>query len=352
MADILTAEQRAAVENRGRSLLVSAAAGSGKTKVLVERLFSYVESGEANLDDFLIITYTRAAAAELRGKIAKVLGEKLQEDPLNAHLQRQLLRVYRADIKTVDAFCTTLLRENCHLLREDARGHALRPDFRVLDENEAQLLRERVLARTLDEFYETMRDGDGASLLADTLGAGRDDRALGALVLELHGKLQAQPYMDRWLASQEQLWHDLPPRVEDTVYGTLLLSMVRRKALHCAALLRGAAEEMTSDAALADKYAPLFLGVAEQFALLAASAEEDWDAAAKRRVDFPRLTAVRKCGDEALKAKMQGVWNGCKKTAKGFDEVFSVTSAEAMEDLRAMASAVWKPMPSTSAARR
>ena len=266
MADILTAEQQAAVENRGRSLLVSAAAGSGKTKVLVERLFSYVESGEANLDDFLIITYTRAAAAELRGKIAKVLGEKLQEDPLNAHLQRQLLRVYRADIKTVDAFCTALLRENCHLLREDARGHSLRPDFRVLDENEAQLLRERVLARTLDEFYETMRDGDGASLLADTLGAGRDDRALGALVLELHGKLQAQPYMDRWLASQEQLWHDLPPRVEDTVYGTLPLSMVRRKALHCAALLRGAAEEMTSDAALADKYAPLFLGVAEQFA--------------------------------------------------------------------------------------
>ena len=133
MADILTAEQQAAVENRGRSLLVSAAAGSGKTKVLVERLFSYVESGEANLDDFLIITYTRAAAAELRGKIAKVLGEKLQENPLNAHLQRQLLRVYRADIKTVDAFCTALLRENCHLLREDARGHSLRPDFRVLD---------------------------------------------------------------------------------------------------------------------------------------------------------------------------------------------------------------------------
>ena len=90
----------------------------------------------------------------------------------------------------------------------------------------------------------------------------------------------------------------------------------------------------------ADKYAPLFLGVAEQFALLAVSAEEDWDAAAKRRVDFPRLTPVRKCGDEALKAKMQGVWNGCKKTAKGFDEVFSVTSAEAMEDLRAMAPAM------------
>ena len=340
MADVLTAEQRAAVENRGRSLLVSAAAGSGKTKVLVERLFSYVESGEANLDDFLIITYTRAAASELRGKIAKVLSEKLQEDPANAHLQRQMLRVYRADIKTVDAFCTALLRENCHLLPEDARGHALRPDFRVLDESEAQLLRERVLARTLDAFYEGMHDGDGASLLADTLGAGRDDRALGALVLELHGKLQAQPYMDRWLAAQEQLWHDLPPHVEDTDYGALLLAMVRRKAQHCQALLRAAAEEMASDAAIADKYAPLFLDVAERFQALSDVSEKDWDAAAKHRVEFPRLAAVRKCEDEALKARMQGIWNSCKKTAKGFDDVFSVSSDEAMEDLRAMAPAM------------
>ena len=339
MADILTSEQRAAVENRGRSLLVSAAAGSGKTKVLVERLFSYVTENGASLDDFLIITYTRAAAAELRGKIAKVLGEKLQADPSDAHLQRQLLHLYRADIKTVDAFCTALLRENCHLLAEDARGHALRPDFRVLDENEALLLRERVLARTLDEFYETMRDGDGASLLADTLGAGRDDRALGALVLELYGKLQAQPYMDRWLAAQECLWRGLPPQVGDTSYGKLLLAERERKLRHCEALLRGAAEEAKADNALTEKYVPLFLDAAEQLAR-AAAAGEDWDKAAAARVEFPRLAVVRKCENEALKARLQSVWNSCKKTVKGLDELFAVTSAEAMEDLRTMAPAM------------
>ena len=135
MAEKLTNEQQAAVDSRERSLLVSAAAGSGKTKVLVERLFSYVEREGANLDDFLIITYTRAAASELRGKIAKALTERMERDPGNYHLRQQMLRVYRADIKTVDAFCTALLRENCHLLGEDACGHALRPDFRVLDEN-------------------------------------------------------------------------------------------------------------------------------------------------------------------------------------------------------------------------
>ena len=122
MSEGLTQQQRAAVENRGRSLLVSAAAGSGKTKVLVERLFSYVERDGADLDDFLIITYTRAAASELRGKIARALSERLENDPMNARLQRQMLRVYRADIKTVDAFCTSLLRGNCHLLSEDEHG--------------------------------------------------------------------------------------------------------------------------------------------------------------------------------------------------------------------------------------
>lgn len=127
MAEKLTNEQQAAVDSRERSLLVSAAAGSGKTKVLVERLFSYVEREGANLDDFLIITYTRAAASELRGKIAKALTERMERDPGNYHLRQQMLRVYRADIKTVDAFCTALLRENCHLLGEDAHGHALRP---------------------------------------------------------------------------------------------------------------------------------------------------------------------------------------------------------------------------------
>ena len=340
MAERLTDEQRAAVEDRGRSLLVSAAAGSGKTKVLVERLFSYVEAGEADLDDFLIITYTRAAAAELRGKIAKVLAEKLRERPNDPRLQRQMLRVYRADIKTVDAFCTALLRENCHLLAEDARGHALRPDFRVLDENEARLLRERVLARTLDEFYETMREGDGASLLAETLGAGRDDRALGALVLELHEKLQAQPYMERWLAEQRGLWEVLPARVEETEYGALLLASVRRKALHCAALLRDAAGEMQGDEALGEKYAPLFLETAGGFDRLADAARTNWDGAAERRVEFPRLTAVRKCEDAARKERAQAIWNDCKKTAKDIAELLSVTSAEAMEDLRAMAPAM------------
>ena len=135
MALQLTAQQQAVVENRGGSLLVSAAAGSGKTKVLVERLFRYVELDHCSIDDFLIITYTKAAAAELRSKIASELSARMAQRPGDEHLRRQLLRVYQADIKTVDAFCTALLRENTHLLAREGETHALTPDFRVLDES-------------------------------------------------------------------------------------------------------------------------------------------------------------------------------------------------------------------------
>ena len=100
----LTPQQQAVVENRGGSLLVSAAAGSGKTKVLVDRLFRYVTEERCNIDDFLIITYTKAAAAELRSKIASELSKRLGQTPGDQQLRRQLLRVYQADIKTVDAF--------------------------------------------------------------------------------------------------------------------------------------------------------------------------------------------------------------------------------------------------------
>ena len=200
----LTPQQQAVVENRGGSLLVSAAAGSGKTKVLVERLFRYVTEEHCNVDDFLIITYTKAAAAELRSKIAAELGKRLAQTPGDGHLRRQLLRVYQADIKTVDAFCTALLRENTHLLAREEDRWALTPDFRVLDESDAHLVRRRVLGQVLEDFYGRL--DDGRAQLADTLGAGRDDSRLAELVLEVHEKLQSHASPAAWLAENRRTW--------------------------------------------------------------------------------------------------------------------------------------------------
>ena len=244
----LTPQQQAVVENRGGALLVSAAAGSGKTKVLVERLFRYVTEERCNVDDFLIITYTKAAAAELRSKIASELSKRLAQSPGDAHLKRQLLRVYQADIKTVDAFCTALLRENTHLLPRPGDQQSLTPDFRVLDEGEAQLVRQRVLDRVLEEFYERL--DEGGTLLADTLGAGRDDRTLAELVLEVHEKLQSHAYPERWLLKNQAVWNSLGEDFDETPYAGALLETIRRQAAHWAALLRRSADRTVDDPAL------------------------------------------------------------------------------------------------------
>ena len=151
MAEIrLTPAQQAAVENRGGALLVSAAAGSGKTKVLVDRLLSYVEdeNDPANIDEFLIITYTKAAASELRGKISAELSRRLAANPLNWHLQRQLTRIHLAQISTVHAFCAAMLRRYCTL-------RDLPPDFRVAEQTEANAIRLEVFQNTLEDFYRT-----------------------------------------------------------------------------------------------------------------------------------------------------------------------------------------------------
>ena len=140
MAEMLTPQQKMAVENRGGKLLVSAAAGSGKTKVLVDRLMSYLTDpvAPANLDDFLIITYTKAAAAELRGKISDKLTKYISEHPENRHMQQQIQRLHMAKISTVHSFCADILREFSYRLDIPA-------DFRIAEENECHEMMVQVL---------------------------------------------------------------------------------------------------------------------------------------------------------------------------------------------------------------
>ena len=164
MAFALTEEQSRAVHDRGGGLLVSAAAGSGKTRVLVERLLDQVTGEGADIDDFLVITYTRAAAAELRARISQELSDRLAERPNDRHLRRQTTLVYKAQISTVHAFCAALLRESGHQIGLD-------PDFRLCDEGEGAVLMARVLGETLDRQYEDLdSEGDFAALV-DTMAA-------------------------------------------------------------------------------------------------------------------------------------------------------------------------------------
>ena len=180
MAEKLTPQQEQAVTNRGGRLLISAAAGSGKTKVLIDRLMTYLTdpNDPANLDDFLMITYTKAAAAELRGKIAKKLSERIAQEPEKTHLQKQMQRLFLAKISTVHGFCSDILREYAYRLDIPA-------DFRVADENECREIRERVLEDLLDRAYES-EDAPEFRAFIESQGLGRDDRLVPQIIEKVY----------------------------------------------------------------------------------------------------------------------------------------------------------------------
>jgi len=334
----LTPQQQAVVENRGGSLLVSAAAGSGKTKVLVDRLFRYITEDHCNVDDFLIITYTKAAAAELRSKIASELSKSMAEEPHNSHLKRQMMYVYRADIKTVDAFCTALLRENTHLLASEKSRNALTPDFRVLDEGDAALIRQRVLNRTLEQFYSNL--DAGKEMLADTLGAGRDDRALAELVLELYSKLQSHAYPEQWLAENRKSWSCMNGAFDETPYAAELLTYIRRKAAHWAALLRQGTERADEVPALAAGYGDKFRVALDGFSRLAESTSWNEALDAIDRIEFPRLSTPKGRKDDPDVLILKQIWESCKAETKKLETLLAVSGEEAMDDLNAMAPAM------------
>ena len=335
----LTQDQHTAVYDRGGSLLVSAAAGSGKTKVLVERLFAYMERERCCVDDFLIITYTKAAAAELRSKIAAELSRRVAEQPENAHLRRQMFRVYQADIKTVDAFCASLLRENVHLLPV-LDGRSLTPDFRVLDEQEAELIRRRVLSQVLEAFYQRIAREDGeAMLLAETLGAGRDDRALEELVLESHAKIQSHPYPFAWLQEVQRSWEVLPEDLLGSHYGGVLLEDTRRKAAFWCERLSAAVDEMEDNETVYKAYADRFLEVAEQ--LQGYARARSWNELSEITPVFGKLGSVKNTEENMeSKARSKAVWDGCKDAVKKWSAVYQVSQEEHLGDLRQMAPAM------------
>ena len=200
MADKLTPEQSQAVHDRGGRLLVSAAAGSGKTKVLVDRLLTYLTDVQnpANLDEFLIITYTKAAASELRGKIAAKLTERIAQESENRHLQKQMQRLFLTKISTVHGFCGDLLREYAYRLDLPA-------DFRVADESECREIRDLVMKDLLDQAY-TQADGDFRAF-ADTQGLGRDDRLVPELVEKVYDSARCHLNPEGWLESCIQAHH-------------------------------------------------------------------------------------------------------------------------------------------------
>ncbi|KQL18624.1 helicase-exonuclease AddAB subunit AddA [Cytobacillus solani] len=190
-----TDPQWKAICAKGQDILVAAAAGSGKTAVLVERIINKILSEEEplNVDELLVVTFTNASAAEMRHRIGEALEKAIDHNPKSVHLRKQLSLLNRASISTLHSFCLELIRKYYYLIDMD-------PSFRIADETEAQLLRDEVLEELFEEEYG--REGNDAFFqLVDTFTNDRSDLALQDIIRELYDFARANPSPEQYLDS-------------------------------------------------------------------------------------------------------------------------------------------------------
>lgn len=187
-----TPQQNNAITARGSNILVSAAAGSGKTAVLVERVKQLItdKANPVSVDKLLIVTFTNAAAAEMKYRISKALNECIASEPDNKHYREQLSLLPGAKICTIDAFCAELVRENFYAL-------SIEQDFSVLDESELSLLEDTVINEVLDEFFEE-NEADFISLI-EAFTTPNNDKPIISAIKRLLRFIYAQPFPYLWL---------------------------------------------------------------------------------------------------------------------------------------------------------
>lgn len=333
MAEKLTPQQQQAVDDRGGNLLVSAAAGSGKTKVLVDRLMKFILDpiDPANIDEYLLITYTKAAASELRAKIAGKLSELIAKNPGNKHLQRQLQRLYLTKISTVHSFCADILREYAYKL--DISG-----DFRVADENECTQLRIRAMEQVLEQAYAGVAEDPDFQAFVDTQGLGRNDKLVPEIIEKVYDSAMCHMDPEKWRDACIQ--NACPEEVTDpveTIWGRYIVDDL----FDCLDLQIQAMERCI------DLLGAMY-GMEKPYAVLSDTVHQlkdlrsskTWGEVVQRKdIDYGRLVFSKKTDDPEITGPVKAVRGACKEILGKKLKIFADSSQQVMADLLQSASA-------------
>ena len=216
-----TEEQKQAIYEKGSNILVAAAAGSGKTAVLVERIINKIINENIDIDKLLVVTFTNAAASEMRERVLNAIYKKIDEDPENEKLQRQVTLLNKASICTIDSFCLDVVRNNFFEID-------IAPNFRIGDTTEIEILKQDVLEDLFEEKYEA-EDEDFTKLL-NTYTSYKDDTPLKELILKIYTYIQSNPFPEKWLNEKIEMFNlsdKLEENFADTIWGKLLLKQVK-----------------------------------------------------------------------------------------------------------------------------
>lgn len=355
-----TIEQRAAIELRGGSLLVSAGAGSGKTWVLTQRLMGFIDpehnGGKASdITDFLVITFTRAAAGELRSRIAEAISKAVAEESAKpdpdmkrlSHLRRQTALTGKAHISTIHSFCSDIIREF-------GTTAGIRADFKVIEDERAAGIRTASLNRILEKRYASPSGFPGFADLSDRLCLGRDDEVLSSLIIKLYDKLQSQAYPEVWIKEQKEILEKDYEDLAESPWGKEILKQTLTRASFWKEKMKSAVSELEEEnGRTKEKYLDKFSEVADRLEELCAALDIDaggsWEKGRKASgIEFPRLDAPRNPDDPEFKDRMKRVWDKCKKACGEIDELFAADQANALADIRATAPAIEALMDAVS----
>lgn len=320
-----TTEQQKAIDIRDKSLLVAAAAGSGKTAVLVERIIQMVsdESRPVQLDSLLVVTFTNAAAAEMKERIGVAIQKQLLDNPMSGHLYQQSLLLQKAQITTLHSFCLELVRQNFFRLGLD-------PQLKIADETENQLLLNETLDEVLETYYSDESRMEEFIHLVDGYG-GREDEQLRDVLLRLYTTAQSMAQPEHWLktiaAEAQPDWFQL---AEEDVYRQLrAIQKLYIKALNLAGTDDGLEAYLRHMEDEYNRVSELILTLKEQ----------GWDALAieMQKFVFDRLPSAKKgTFDEETKEQITAYRNAAKKQMDGLqNDYFSRSREEQLAELEA-----------------
>lgn len=322
-----TTEQQKVIDLRNRNILVSAAAGSGKTAVLVERIISMIIDKEKprDIDRLLIVTFTKAAANEMRERIGAALEKKLEENPEDEHLQKQTTLLHHAQISTIHGFCSSVIQNYFHVIDLD-------PGYRMADEGELAMLKADVANDVLETYYA--EDRKEFQSFIESYAVGKTDEGIGDMIWKLYEYASSAPWPDEWLnrakenyqiSSWEEMEHsqwmqELWKDIQDTIQE--LLNIVQENKL-----------------LVEDEHGPY---------MYAPAIEEDWAAITYmasgktyrevseriKVVNFARLSAKKdESVDVFLRERVKANRDQLKKKIKDLKELYFFASPDQMLQL-------------------
>lgn len=331
-----TTDQRHAIECRKGSVLVSAAAGSGKTAVLVERVIRRLtdKDNPCSAEDLLIVTFTRAATAQMREKIGAAILKRLSEDPTDRHLRRQYMLLPFAKICTIDSFCNDLVRENFHAL-------GISPDYSLLDNETAVIMKNDVCEAMLERAYEEDLDGR-FSELSDMMSSGSSDEDFAKLIIKIYDISTAYPFPDLWLDSL--IGEYSQPDINKSRWGGIIKKYVCDMLDYCVSSSRDVMTAMESDPIVADAYGAAVQNDINMYAELREKINSDWDEAleAFKTVKYMSLGRVPKGYESETKNVVTTARKKLKDLLKKVPGIMCVSSEEHADDMRLLRDPVTK----------